>query len=240
MDERVPFVALDDGGIEIQGGPADRGLAGRPPHEDRVDRRQRFQLPRLFRNPGHPGRGPARELGLVVKGAQEIVQGIGRWQRPGQEPAQARVPGEDPDVFHAVAPGRLHQHQGMDLVEFVVAALPLPQLQALADHLVEAQGQHCLRDQGQTRERRQIHRLHRGFEDERQDPLVHPGQAPRTTGAYDTAGRPGVSPDLFHPMGARFLASGAALTGLERNQGLSRAVAHGRGGRYTQESGGGD
>jgi hypothetical protein len=66
----------------------------------------------------------------------------------------------------------------MELVELVVAALPLPQLQVLADHPVQAQGQHRLRDQGQARECRQVHRLRRGLEDERQNPLVHPRRAP--------------------------------------------------------------
>jgi citrate synthase len=70
-------------------------------------------------------------------------------------------------------------------------------------------------------------RLRRGFEDERQDPLLHPRRAPHTPGTYDTALPPVLPSRLFHPMGAQLFTSGAGSVALARFQGASSPLARG-------------
>ncbi len=135
------------------------------------------------------------------------MQGVGRRPPPPQQSPETRVAGQNPHVFDALSPGRLDQHDRLELVELRIPAWPHPHGQAGADDFVQTQCQQGFRHQSQAGPRRQVHRLRGGFEAERQDALAHATRRLRYYG-------PG-SPRFTHWVQAVVM-SAAGLTSVER------------------------
>lgn len=77
-----------------------------------------------------------------------MAQRIRRRQLALQEAAEPAIGLEHGDVVEAVAARREEHDQGLDLLRFRVAALPLADVDLLTDHPREPQGAHRLQDQG--------------------------------------------------------------------------------------------
>lgn len=216
----LPLVALNDRGVQVQGGPSGGPRCHRPVDQVLVDRVQGLQRGGLGGNPGSVG-GPLGPGRLVVAGRQKGVEGVGGGHLAAQEADQPGVAPEDPDILHALAASGQEQHQRLELGVLREAPVADAQAEDLLHYGIQAEGEHRLGDERQARVRRQVHRLRRRFEDERQDPLCHapagsmpapsaPGTGRRLSGVLYPRWH---GQRIFHPTGA-----GASLVkpGLER------------------------
>lgn len=181
----------------------------------------RLTSPRLCKAPFSSGiqaplGRPIPHLGLVMEDQQELVEGIRGRPRPVDQAEKTGVPSEHSGILNALAPCRLNQDQGMELVERAEAPPAPSNLQTSAHQFLKTQGQHRLRDQNDPRASRQIHRLRSGFKHNGQNALAHvEGVSRQVTGPENTTARYA----RLHPMGAAILNPAGPSRPLGRNQG---------------------